>query len=125
MEWSELDARITVWFGKKRLVVVLRALTLRAEHCRLLLPAIMIRALTGLVGVQRFRLTRFGVGTFNKKIGVFDLDGKALGPAQVNGEIGGIQGLATAPNGDVWACDNQLNQMIRFPGGGSHKRRNH
>ena len=57
------------------------------------------------------------VGTFNKKIGVFDLDGKALGPAQVNGEIGGIQGLATAPNGDVWACDNQLNQMIRFPGG--------
>jgi len=57
------------------------------------------------------------VGTFNRKIGVFDLQGKTLGPATINGKIGGIQGLATAPNGDVWACDNQLNQMIRFPGG--------
>jgi len=50
-------------------------------------------------------------------VGVFDLDGKSLGPATIKGESGGLQGLATAPNGDVWLCDNQMSQMIRFPGG--------
>ena len=28
-----------------------------------------------------------------------------------------MQGLATGPDGDVWVCDNQLNQLIRFPKG--------
>jgi sugar lactone lactonase YvrE len=57
------------------------------------------------------------VSGFNGIIGVFDLDGNVLGPATVNGENGALQGLATAPNGDVWVCDNQLNQLIRFPNG--------
>ncbi|HHP0480418.1 TPA: hypothetical protein ACRZ2J_002182 [Vibrio campbellii] len=57
------------------------------------------------------------VGTFNAKVGVFDLNGKALGPAKIDGKYGELQGLATAVNGDVWVCDNQYNQMIRFPAG--------
>jgi sugar lactone lactonase YvrE len=35
----------------------------------------------------------------------------------VNGPNGALQGIATAPNGDVWICDNQMNQMIRFRNG--------
>ena len=46
-----------------------------------------------------------------------NLDGNALGPATVNGKNGALQGLATGPDGDVWICDNQLNQLIRFPKG--------
>ncbi|SIO40551.1 NHL repeat-containing protein [Halodesulfovibrio marinisediminis] len=57
------------------------------------------------------------ISTFNKKVGVFDLDGKPLGPAKVDGKVGMLQGLATSPNGDVWICDNQLNQMLKFPNG--------
>jgi len=57
------------------------------------------------------------VSSFNGAIGVFDLDGNALGPATVNGKNGALQGLATGPDGDVWICDNQLNQLIRFPKG--------
>ena len=57
------------------------------------------------------------VSSFNGTVGVFDLDGKVLGPAIVKGKNGALQGLATAPNGDVWVCDNQLNQLIRFPKG--------
>ncbi len=57
------------------------------------------------------------ISTFNAKVGVFDLTGKALGPATINGQHGQLQGLATAPNGDVWVCDNQYNHMIRFPKG--------
>ena len=55
--------------------------------------------------------------SFNSKIGVLDLDGNALGPATVDGKNGALQGLATGPDGDVWVCDNQLNQLIRFPKG--------
>jgi hypothetical protein len=61
------------------------------------------------------------VSSFNGVVGVFDLDGNVLGPATVAGSNGALQGLATAPNGDVWICDNQNNQMLRFPGG-DHKR---
>jgi streptogramin lyase len=57
------------------------------------------------------------VSGFNGIVGVFDLDGNVLGPATVNGKNGALQGLATAPNGDVWICDNQMNQLIRFPKG--------
>ena len=57
------------------------------------------------------------VGSFDGTVGVFDLEGKVLGPAKIDGKNGGLQGIATAPNGDVWVCDNQLNQMIRFPNG--------
>ena len=57
------------------------------------------------------------VSSFNGKVGVLDLDGNVLGPATVASKNGALQGLATAPNGDVWLCDNQMNQMIRFPQG--------
>ena len=58
------------------------------------------------------------VGTFNNKIGVFDLeDGKPLGPATVDGEIGQLQAVTTAANGDVWIADNTKDHMIRFPDG--------
>jgi len=57
------------------------------------------------------------VSSFNGIVGVFDLDGNALGPATVNGKNGALQGLATGPDGDVWVCDNQMNQLIRFPKG--------
>ena len=57
------------------------------------------------------------VSSFNGIVGVFDLDGNVLGPATVSGSSGALQGLATAPNGDVWICDNQNDQMLRFPGG--------
>lgn len=62
-------------------------------------------------------LDKVWVAGFNKKIGVFDLDGKPLGPAKVNGSIGMLQGVATAQNGDVWVCDYQKDQLIRFPDG--------
>ena len=61
------------------------------------------------------------VSSFNGTVGVFDLDGNVLGPAKIAGKTGGLQGLATAPNGDVWVCDNQFNQMIRFPNGDHNK----
>ncbi|MCB4377191.1 hypothetical protein FZZ92_06925 [Synechococcus sp. MU1611] len=58
------------------------------------------------------------VGAFNNMVGVFDLkDGKALGPATIDGEVGQLQGVATAANGDVWIADNTANHMIHFPGG--------
>lgn len=62
-------------------------------------------------------LDKVWVAGFNKKIGVFDLNGKPLGPAKVNGSIGMLQGVATAQNGDVWVCDYQKDQLIRFPDG--------
>jgi len=57
------------------------------------------------------------VSSFNGTVGVFDLDGNVLGPALIKGKSGALQGIATAPNGDVWVCDNQLSQLIRFPEG--------
>ena len=62
------------------------------------------------------------VGTFNNKVGVFDLkDGAALGPATINKEVGQLQGIATSKNGDVWIADNTGNYMIQFPGGDFRK----
>ncbi|MEZ9711141.1 hypothetical protein AB4254_20940 [Vibrio breoganii] len=55
--------------------------------------------------------------SFNGKVGVLDLQGTKLGAATIHGKHGALQGLATAPNGDVWLCDNQMNQMILFPKG--------
>ena len=58
------------------------------------------------------------VGAFNNIVGVFDLNtGKALGPATIDGEVGQLQGVGTARNGDVWIADNTANHMIYFPGG--------
>jgi hypothetical protein len=58
------------------------------------------------------------VGTFNNKVGVFDLkDGRALGPATIDQEVGQLQGIGTSKNGDVWIADNTSNYMIQFPDG--------
>ena len=58
------------------------------------------------------------VGAFNNMVGVFDLrNGEALGPALIDGEIGQLQGVGTARNGDVWIADNTANHMIHFPDG--------
>ena len=58
------------------------------------------------------------VGAFNNMVGVFDLqNGQALGPATIDGEVGQLQGVGTAVNGDVWIADNTANHMIHFPGG--------
>ncbi len=58
------------------------------------------------------------VGAFNNLVGVFDLkNGQALGPATIDGEVGQLQGVGTASNGDVWIADNTANHMIHFPGG--------
>ena len=66
------------------------------------------------------------VGAFNNMVGVFDLnDGKALGPATIDGEVGQLQGVATAANGDVWIADNTGNHMIQFPGGDYTKGKRH
>ena len=66
------------------------------------------------------------VGAFNNMVGVFDLkDGKALGPATIDGEVGQLQGVATAANGDVWIADNTANHMIHFPGGDYTKGKRH
>ena len=66
------------------------------------------------------------VGAFNNMVGVFDLnDGKALGPATIDGEVGQLQGVATAANGDVWIADNTANHMIQFPGGDYTKGKRH
>ncbi|WP_226642235.1 hypothetical protein [Microbulbifer variabilis] len=56
------------------------------------------------------------VSSFNGVVGVFDLDGNVLGPATINGKTGMLQGMAIAPNGDVWLCDTQLDQLVVFPG---------
>ena len=58
------------------------------------------------------------VSTFNNKIGVFDLEnGKPLGPATVDGELGQLQGVAAAGNGDIWIADNTKDHMVHFPNG--------
>jgi hypothetical protein len=58
------------------------------------------------------------VGTFNNKVGVFDLNtGQALGPATIDKKVGQLQGIGTAKNGDVWIADNTSNYMIQFPNG--------
>ena len=58
------------------------------------------------------------VAAFNNMVGVFDLrNGRALGPATIDGEVGQLQGVGTARNGDVWIADNTANHMIHFPGG--------
>ncbi|WP_186485194.1 hypothetical protein [Synechococcus sp. A15-127] len=66
------------------------------------------------------------VGAFNNMVGVLDLkDGEALGPATIDGEVGQLQGVATAANGDVWIADNTANHMIHFPGGDYTKGKRH
>jgi streptogramin lyase len=54
-------------------------------------------------------------------VSVFDGNsGQPLSPStgyNFNGQLGGMQGVITTPNGDVWALDNDKSQVAYFPGG--------
>ena len=60
------------------------------------------------------------VSGFSGNIGVYDFDGKPLvGPEGISfgKENGGLQGVGTAINGDVWVADSTMDQMLHFPSG--------
>ncbi len=55
-----------------------------------------------------------------KSISKFDNSGKPLSPPQgwnFNGQLGQMQGIIVAPNGDVWAVDTMKGQVVHFPKG--------
>jgi streptogramin lyase len=62
-----------------------------------------------------------------KTISVFDrLTGKPLSPEtgyNFGGQLGSMQGIITTPNGDVWALDNQRDQIVYLPKGDATKGR--
>ena len=56
----------------------------------------------------------------SKSIAVFDKSGKPLTPDEgitFGGRLGLMQGIITAPNGDVWAVGISKRQLLHFPGG--------
>jgi streptogramin lyase len=58
--------------------------------------------------------------SFNGKILALDFDGKPAGKESdipVAGQLGGLQGVGVANNGDIWIADATKNQIIYFPGG--------
>ena len=65
---------------------------------------------------------RVWLGTFNKTVGVFDLQGKPLGPLTFEGQTGELQGVGVARNGDVWIADAMKDQMVWIPGGDPERR---
>ena len=55
-----------------------------------------------------------------KSISVFDNTGKPLSPPDgynFNGQLGNMQGIIAAPNGDIWALDTIKSQLVHFPKG--------
>lgn len=62
-----------------------------------------------------------------KNISVFDrITGKPLSPAtgyNFGGKLGQMQGIIVTPNGDVWALDNQNDQVVHLPAGDASKGR--
>jgi len=62
-----------------------------------------------------------------KNISVFDRKtGKPLSPEtgyNFGGQLGSMQGIITTPNGDVWALDNEKDQIIYLPKGDATKGR--
>jgi hypothetical protein len=55
-----------------------------------------------------------------KCLTVFDKTGKPLTPPEgitFNGQLGLMQGIIVAPNGDVWAVGISKNQLLYFPNG--------
>jgi hypothetical protein len=62
-----------------------------------------------------------------KNISVFDRKtGKPLSPETgytFGGQLGSMQGIITTPNGDVWALDNEKNQIVYLPKGDATKGR--
>lgn len=64
------------------------------------------------------------VTSFNGAIGVYRLEDGApivddIPPnlAEALNEIGGLQGIGVAPNGDIWITGTSSNQMLHFPDG--------
>jgi streptogramin lyase len=62
-----------------------------------------------------------------KNISVFDRKtGKPLSPESgynFGGQLGSMQGIITTPNGDVWALDNEKDQIVYLPKGDATKGR--
>jgi streptogramin lyase len=62
-----------------------------------------------------------------KTISVFDRNtGKPLSPEtgyNFGGQLGSMQGIITTPNGDVWALDNEKDQIVYLPKGDATKGR--
>src|SRR5208337_5584486 len=62
-----------------------------------------------------------------KTISVFDrLTGQPLSPEtgyNFDGKLGAMQGIITTPNGDVWALDNDKDQIVCLPKGDATKGR--
>ena len=61
-------------------------------------------------------VTSFQAQTISK----FDNSGKPLSPPggwNFNGQLGQMQGIIVAPNGDVWALDTMKGRVVRFPKG--------
>ena len=55
-----------------------------------------------------------------KSIAVFDKNGKPLSPPEgitLNGQLGLMQGVIVASNGDVWVLGVSKNQLVHFPKG--------
>ena len=55
-----------------------------------------------------------------KSIAVFDKNGKPLTPPEgitFDGQLGLMQGVIVAPNGDVWVLGISKNQLVLFPKG--------
>jgi streptogramin lyase len=60
------------------------------------------------------------ISVFNRKTG------KPLSPEagyNFGGQLGEMQGIITTPNGDVWALDNEKNQIVHLPKGDAAKGR--
>jgi len=65
-------------------------------------------------------LDKVWVTGFNGAIGIMDFQGRPIGKETdfpFAGQVGGLQGVGVAANGDVWIADATKNQMLYFPGG--------
>jgi streptogramin lyase len=69
----------------------------------------------------------WGTSLGAKNISVFDRKtGKPLSPEtgyNFGGQLGSMQGIITTPNGDVWALDNDNDQIVHLPKGDAAKGR--
>ncbi|MBU3031111.1 hypothetical protein [Paracoccus marinaquae] len=55
-----------------------------------------------------------------RTISVFDPAGQPLSPStgyHLDGQLGGMQGINTTPDGDVWALDSSKSQIVHLPDG--------
>jgi hypothetical protein len=65
-------------------------------------------------------LDKVWVGGLNGTILVTDFNGNPVAKESdlpMAGQLGGVMGIATAANGDVWLADGTKNRMLYFPGG--------